>query len=91
MRNTIHIVGIHMHLTKRPKKLVPAVLVVGEHVALVLDAGDGVDVLVAGREHFVLHLARLAAVVRVLGPVVPQQAHHHLAWGEEQGKCYKRT
>lgn len=58
----------------------PAVLVVGEHVALVLNAGHAVHVAVAGGEHLVGAVLGLAAALRVLGPVVPQQGHHHLAY-----------
>lgn len=58
----------------------PAVLVVGEHVTLVLDAGHGVGVAVAGREHLVGRVVVLPPALRVLRPVVPHQRHHHLAW-----------
>ncbi len=80
---------IHRHLVrknvtktkKRPDHL-PAVLVEGEDVALVLDAGDAADVAVARGEQLVVEVAqRSPSAVRVLRPVVPQQRHHHLAVG----------
>lgn len=49
----------------------PAVLIEGEYVAFVLDAGDGVGVPVARREHFVGRVRRLPAAVGVLGTIVP--------------------
>lgn len=60
--------------------VLPAVLIVGEHIALVLDAGNAVDVAVARGEHLIGAVLRLAAPLCVFRPVVPQQGHHHLTY-----------
>ena len=59
--------------------LLPAVLVERHHEALVLDAGHGGEVPVLAGEHLVLGVLGLAADVRVLRPVEPEERHHHLA------------
>lgn len=62
----------------------PAVLIEGEHVALVFDAGDGVGVSVTRREYFVQRIGGLSATIRVLRTVVPHQRYHHLSWNNHE-------
>ena len=57
----------------------PAVLVEGKDVALVLDAGDAADIAVFGGKDLVIEIGRTPSGFRVLGPVVPEEGHHHLA------------
>lgn len=51
----------------------PAVFVVGDHVALVLDACDAVVVLVPRREHLIAGVILLTTLLGVLRSIVPEQ------------------
>lgn len=51
----------------------PAVLIVGENVALVLDAGDAVVVLMPRSKHLVERVVLLTTLLRVLRSVVPEK------------------
>ena len=57
----------------------PAVLVERKDVAFVLDAGDTADVAMSRRKNVVVQVGSATSAVRVLGSVVPQERHHHLA------------
>jgi len=64
----------------------PAILIEGHDEALVLDAGDGGVVPVLAGKH--LHACSGAVLllppdVGVLGPVEPEEGHHHLSCGIE--------
>ena len=65
----------------------PAIFIERHNVALVLNAGDGGDVPVPGGVNLVLEIVRAASMLQMLGTVIPQQTHHHLAWrrGKKKG------
>lgn len=62
----------------------PAILVEGHDEALVLDAGHGGVVPVLAGKDLLGEVALLPADVCVLGPVVPEEGHHHFAWKFKQ-------
>ena len=64
---------------KKKKKDVPAILVEGKYVALVLDAGNTAHIAVFGGENLVVEIRRTPSGFCVFGPVVPEERHHHLA------------
>lgn len=64
--------SLSLRVKEKDDVCVPAVLAEGKNKALVLDAGDAVGVFVSGSEDLVRNVLRAAALLRVLGPVVPQ-------------------
>lgn len=62
----------------------PAILIKRQNVAFILNTCHTVRVLMSGSKHFVWLIGGLAALLCMLGSVVPKQWHHHLSCETKQ-------